>query len=326
MGDKNMTSLPLSATSSQGTSDQIEEAASAQLGPEARRAKAETRKLEVETLLLEKRLHTPWYRGRFLMEATVGAVVASSLVSAWLITYMQPILNRKQEIASLDAGIQAKVNESQRLENERRSEVLKQENKTIREQLASLSRLNSALQKQQIEAEKHASNIQRSLDAQVAELRRRANLGKSGRSDPQKLTELADKTQAASKTLGLQIAGLRAEQSITEARAGTLTSSLTANELRDTTWLHICESCDSGTRRLFLRLRGDGALGYNVSESSNFTFDGTDSWKVANGHLILSWTNGYSIENYPFPNPTSSKVEGTKSNVPGIVTIERHII
>src|SRR5687767_11843882 len=104
-----------------------------------RRALAECRKVELEAAELERKLNRKWYRARFFIETVVGAVVASALVATWIMSYMQPLLNRRQEAALLDAQIQAKLGERQRLENEARTAILEREKNVARNQLVALA-------------------------------------------------------------------------------------------------------------------------------------------------------------------------------------------
>lgn len=48
----------------------------------------------------------------------------------------------------------------------------------------------------------------------------------------------------------------------------------------------------------YLELRSDGKMGYNQNAPRSFTYDGTDSWRVEGGKLILVWTNGYTTDTF----------------------------
>jgi hypothetical protein len=289
---------------------------------DARRAEAERRKIEFEIREIEKRLSAPFYYGRLFVQAGVGGVVASALLAAWLITYMQPIINRKQEIASLDAAIQAKTNERDRLENQNRTETLARENKTVRDQLESLSKLNSSLLEHQNDLEQRAESLRKTFAAQTEQLMELATKPRTSQSETQELAKLARTVEQESKDLRQQIAGLQADRTISEARARQIDASLTVNTLRETTWRVTCPKCSRNLHSYYVRLRGDGAMGYNYEKPSDFKFDGTDAWNVTDGKLTLIWSNGFSNETYTFESTASNKAQGTKSNI-GPATIEK---
>jgi myosin heavy subunit len=300
---------------------QNEDADAQKLAAEVRQVNAQRRKTEFEALEIKKRISAPWYQGRFFLQAIVGAIVGSALLAAWLITYMQPILSRKQEIASLDAAIQSKLNEQQRLENEQRTKALAQENKTYSEQLASLSQLNSSLRQQQAEVERHASELQQTLIAQADQLNK---LAKQKSAAETQLSQLAKNTEAAGRSVQQQIAGIKADQGISEAQAKNITDSLIRNALKDTTWHWRCPTCTDPSE-IYINLLGDGAFKFNYTEPTNFRSTPESSfWKVEDGKLIVSWNKNFSVDTLTFPSPTASKAEGTTSNPPGVaISIEK---
>lgn len=289
------------------------------------REQAELRKLELESAEIERRLSKRWFEGRFVLEGLFGAVVTAGLLAAWLIGYFQPILNRKQEIASLDAVIQTKVNERQRLENEERTAVLELENKGIRDQLAALAAVNTSMQQQQAESERTAVALRERLITREQELGRLAQESAENSAVRQRLTQLSDDARKEADSLQKRIEQLRADQVDTEARGKNINNSITANNLKETVWRRECPTCKENSSKLvFVNLRGDGKFTYSGKGPSDF---GNCSrkcvWKVEGNRLILDWNDSFSVETFTFPRPDSAKVEGTKSNVPGAIFLER---
>ncbi len=48
----------------------------------------------------------------------------------------------------------------------------------------------------------------------------------------------------------------------------------------------------------YVIFKPDGKLGYSYKDIENLQVDDTDSWNVENDELVITWTNGYSIEKF----------------------------
>jgi hypothetical protein len=93
------------------------------LESEITKNKAERDKLNIEAKLYAKNVKC------FLIKWVVAGIVAAGLLAVWAIGYFEPIISRKQEMASLDNEIQKRRNELRALE-------LAGENKTLKTKLA----------------------------------------------------------------------------------------------------------------------------------------------------------------------------------------------
>jgi hypothetical protein len=60
-------------------------------------------------------------------------------------------------------------------------------------------------------------------------------------------------------------------------------------------------------------LKSDGSSGYSTTPG-DFIFDGTDTWKVEGGFLVLIWTNGFSTERYPLGGKKCTILNGRKTS------------
>ncbi len=114
----------------------LSEAERRRLESEIAKNEAERIKLMYEANEAKKRLRQKWYSGRFLVQATVGGLVASALLATWSIGYFGPILARKHEVASLDNQIQELRNELQRVENEYRTREIAEQNEALKVDLS----------------------------------------------------------------------------------------------------------------------------------------------------------------------------------------------
>lgn len=285
------------------------------------RAVAQTRILELQARELESRLNTRWFEGRFLVQSLVGGAVAAGLFSAWMIGYAQPIISRKQEVAQLDAAIQAKRNERQQLENEERARVMESENRRIREELTSLQQINNAVHRQQADSAQQALDLQRRLNERDTELRA---LGAKIEQDSALRRRLAALSQAAqddSKRLQETIDRLQSEKMASEARARTISDGLTVNALKDTAWRHDC-LCTDDINPTYVQLRGDGQflMRYPSSEAF-FACDRRCSWEVRDSQLVLNYNDGRLVERFDFPRTTATQVSGVSQL--GKATLER---
>lgn len=63
----------------------------------------------------------------------------------------------------------------------------------------------------------------------------------------------------------------------------------------------------------YVQLRADGRFGYNYTAPQDFTYDEGDTWKVDRGVLVISWTDGYSVESYPLMGGTTKFFGGKTS-------------
>ena len=105
---------------------------------EIARLDAERKKLDAETAEIEKRLRQGPLRGRIFLQVIVGAIVASALVAAWVIGYLQPILETKQELADLKNQLMSVKQEMLNQENQRQKDALQKANDSVKAQQRAL--------------------------------------------------------------------------------------------------------------------------------------------------------------------------------------------
>ena len=144
----------------------LEDLEKQRLQSEIQRTDAERQKLLLEAEEVAKRTARAWYSGRFVVEATVAGVVASALIAAWVINYLQPILAAKQELTALEQQIEASTNKLVAEENKRKAEVLTKENDRVRSEMIVLSEKNRSLQQQQVRAAQRAEDLRKRLQEQ----------------------------------------------------------------------------------------------------------------------------------------------------------------
>lgn len=87
-------------------------------------------------------------------------------------------------------------------------------------------------------------------------------------------------------------------------------SSINATNFYNTVW----ESHNLGTGFVrYLFLKSDGSIGYSET-SSDFKYDGTDTWKLEKGFLLISWSNGFATEKYAIDTMMSNVLDGEKTS------------
>jgi hypothetical protein len=57
----------------------------------------------------------------------------------------------------------------------------------------------------------------------------------------------------------------------------------------------------------------DGTVGFSKTPG-NFKYDGTDTWKVEDGFLVLVWSNGFAMEKYPINRKSCDILNGKKTS------------
>ena len=214
----------------------------AELRQQSERARidAEMRKPELEAAEIEKRLKEKWYTGRLLVQTFVGAIVAAALLAAWFIGYLQPILQKKQDLRKLEVQalslkneVQEHLNALQQQDNERRAKALAAENEFLKNNLHRAAAENNDLLSSLRQAESLAMERQSLLEklaGEFATLALKRPLTEKERSD---LTEIARTAGEAANTLQQEIQIVRVARDEAELRSERITKQLsTLRELR----------------------------------------------------------------------------------------------
>lgn len=89
----------------------LEDIQKRKLQAEISKNQAETAKLKLETKELNSRISRKWYKYRYIIRFIIGGIVAIGLFMAWFVSYFQPVMSKKYELAELDNEIQSKSNE-----------------------------------------------------------------------------------------------------------------------------------------------------------------------------------------------------------------------
>jgi len=87
-------------------------------------------------------------------------------------------------------------------------------------------------------------------------------------------------------------------------------ASISATNLYDTVWRS--QNLGTGFVR-YVVLKSDGSVGYSET-SSNFKYDGTDTWKLEKGVLLITWSNGFAKEQYAIDTTTGTVFDGEKTS------------
>ncbi|MFA4987131.1 MAG: hypothetical protein WC712_11135 [Candidatus Brocadiia bacterium] len=87
-----------------------------------------------------------------------------------------------------------------------------------------------------------------------------------------------------------------------------------------------CQYIEGGDPpKCFVELRADGQFGYNyISDAADsFAYDGTEFWKVEDGVLLLTWSDGYDTDSFPLDTGTPDTLYGTQSSDSKIIIMKR---
>ncbi len=172
---------------------------------EIARHKAERQKLELESEQITKNLNQKWYKGKFFLETIVAGLVASGLLAAWVIIYLQPIITIKHEIAELE-------NEKLDLEKLRDREQHFQEKKKLDARLTLALAENEATLSELAEQQAQA----KSLQEQFQELSKNYDVLLSqvdiSDNERKRITKLSGNAQDQIRTLDTKIADLVARR------------------------------------------------------------------------------------------------------------------
>ena len=87
--------------------------------------------------------------------------------------------------------------------------------------------------------------------------------------------------------------------------------SIVSSELIDSVWRQETEVGEPPI--CYIELKKDGVVGYNEEEANNFDYADEDSWSVINNTLTITWTDGYTIDEFPLKNSKAMKLIGTQN-------------
>lgn len=251
---------------------------------------AEKQKLERETELLEKQLSQKWYSGRFIVQAVVGGAVAAGLLAVWAIGYIQPIVKKENELASIENKVAKMQIELERIEARRRTDALAKDAEAAKKTITDLVRQNSIFKNQLEEETKRVLALQGRLLAQANLLDGLGEATDLSNDKQVEIARLASETREDVKELERRLRAVQDTKAQVEKRGRQLEQSLTITELRDSSWRVQCIDCDSP---YYMHLRTDGVVGYNFSMPRDYNYSSFPAtWQVFEGVLSVVWDHG----------------------------------
>jgi hypothetical protein len=140
---------------------------------------AETKKLSLEAEEVEKKLKQKWYREPLLVKQVVSVIVASVLLTVFLVNQFMPIYNRKLERDKLEYGIgllklereAQKINAKNDTLNEHfikaqeMTENIRAEYESLRNAYDSLAHVKELVAKERAKYAELAKNAQKKIDS-----------------------------------------------------------------------------------------------------------------------------------------------------------------
>jgi len=97
------------------------------------------------------------------------------------------------------------------------------------------------------------------------------------------------------------------------AAAPLASSSIIAEYFINTMWMSVTPA-RAYVRYLFLR--SDGSFCYSETQAtSDFKYDGTDTWRLEEGYLLIVWSNGFATEKYPINGMPGKVLKGLKTSM-----------
>lgn len=202
------------------------------LESETAKNEAERKKLTLEAEEADKRLRQKWYSKRIIVQALVGGVIASALVAAWMISYLQPLLRADLERLQLENTIEMHRNELKSQDNERRTKALEQENESNRNELESIAAQNEVLQAEQAELRRRAEALQARMEKFSRDYGTLAAKQELTAAERNRFSRLAREAQKEVQQQKDEVKNLRAAQVETKNRSNRITQQLSTRAIR----------------------------------------------------------------------------------------------
>lgn len=202
------------------------------LESETAKNEAERKKLTLEAEEADNRLRQKWYSKRIIVQALVGGVIASALVAAWMISYLQPLLSADLERLQLENTIEKHRNELRSQDNERRTKALEKENESNRNELESIAAQNEVLQAEQAELRRRAEALQARMEKFSRDYGTLAARQELTSAERNRYSRLARDTQKEVQQQKDEVKNLRAAQVETQNRSNRITQQLSTRAIR----------------------------------------------------------------------------------------------
>lgn len=100
---------------------------------EIEKNRSESKKNNLEALIIKRRLGERWYLADFALKIIIGTIVTSALLATWLIAYLHPILKADGEISEKEVTknqIQIQIDKSQNILARKQLEIKQSESTT----------------------------------------------------------------------------------------------------------------------------------------------------------------------------------------------------
>jgi hypothetical protein len=224
---------------SQEQETKFEDIEARRLESEIKKNTAESKKLSIEAMEIEKRLTQRWFSLKVMIQSAVGGIVGAALLAAWLISYFSPVLSAKQEIAKLENDKLRIQAEKHKEENDRMQKQLQEIRAAVKVQLESFKEQNETFQIAQVEAEARAKLLQtqlRDVSKKFMELAEKQDVADKKK----QYTQLAIKTGKEVEALEKQITQLKSEKIQTAARTDQIAQQIqNLPKIRPRVYIHI---------------------------------------------------------------------------------------
>ena len=224
---------------SQEQETKFEDIEARRLEAEIKKNTAESKKLSIEAIEIEKRLTQRWFSLKVMIQSAIGGIVGAALLAAWLISYFSPVLSAKQELAKLDNAKLKIILETAKEKNDRTENQLQEIRDTVKVQLESLKEQNENLKIAQVEAGARTKLLQtqlRDMSKKYMELAEKQSVADK----KEQYTQLAIKTGKEVEALGRQITQLKSEKIQTAARTDQIAQQIqNLPKIRPRVYIHI---------------------------------------------------------------------------------------
>ncbi len=212
------------------------------LDAERRKSEAERVKLWLEAEEIRKRLHRKWYQeATTILKWTAAGLVSGALIVTLMTGYLRPLLAHEQEVARLrgeaallESQKLAHQNAIQKAQNEQRSQELKREDETIKEELAFVASERDNLQALLTQTEKDKIKLAESYVKLASDYDKLAQTQQFTETQRVQFAELAESISAEAKALNREIEEVQRAVQESEARVRTIQTQLDTREIRGT--------------------------------------------------------------------------------------------
>jgi hypothetical protein len=273
---------------------------------------AEKIKFQSETKKIEQSLKTNIFSLDTLLKIIIGGIVTAALISAWIIGYFQPILEKNQELAKIEAKILSQKNEEQRLLNIEVSKSLQNLKELTDRNLEVIQIENKKLKEQQAESEKVLVNLKSRLLEISNEYKIISQDNILNANMKKKFSELAFNTQREAELLKEQLELISQSKEISENRSQIINNRVNISWLMSGTWKVKFIGVDDLSDNIW-RFYPEGKMQYEKGEPV-----GNDHhWELENETLTITLFNRHSTGTATVSDSRPTSISGKMINIEG---------